>query len=101
MVACSACGLYYWPSNQEEHDAVCRPPEIHLNQPEIKIPIFDIAKKHGLEIREVLAIARELGITAAKVASSSLDCRAGRQLEEQIIARKTNQELRKRHYVKS
>ena len=37
------------------------------------VRIYDIAKKLGIESKEVLAKAKELGITAAKVPSSSLD----------------------------
>ena len=37
------------------------------------VRIYDIAKKLGLESKEVLAKAKELGITAARVPSSSLD----------------------------
>lgn len=91
MVACSACGQNYWPNEREEHVAVCCPPEIHLNQPATRsagiIRIYDIAKRHGLENKEVLAIARELGIASAKSPSSSLDSRIGSYLEEHIIAR--------------
>jgi translation initiation factor IF-2 len=37
------------------------------------VRIYDIAKKLGIESKEVLAKAKELGIAAAKVPSSSLD----------------------------
>src|SRR3954465_13817972 len=37
------------------------------------VRIYDIAKKLGLESKKVLAKAKELGITAARVPSSSLD----------------------------
>src|SRR5437588_11875171 len=37
------------------------------------VRIYDISKKLGLENKEVLAKAKSLGITAAKVPSSSLD----------------------------
>src|SRR5687768_6498226 len=37
------------------------------------VRIYDIAKKLGVESKEVLAKAKELGIAAAKVPSSSLD----------------------------
>jgi translation initiation factor IF-2 len=37
------------------------------------VRIYDIAKKLGIESKEVLAKAKELGITAARVPSSSLD----------------------------
>src|SRR5260370_9823007 len=37
------------------------------------VRIYDIAKKLGIENKEVLAKAKELGIMAARVPSSSLD----------------------------
>ena len=37
------------------------------------VRIYDIAKKLGIESKAVLARAKALGITAAKVPSSSLD----------------------------
>ena len=37
------------------------------------VRIYDIAKKLGIESKEVLAKAKALGITTAKVPSSSLD----------------------------
>src|SRR5581483_552423 len=37
------------------------------------VRIYDISKQLGLENKEVLAKAKELGITAARVPSSSLD----------------------------
>src|SRR5438445_4620380 len=37
------------------------------------VRIYDIAKKLGMENKEVLAKAKELGITGARVPSSSLD----------------------------
>ena len=37
------------------------------------VRIYDIAKKLGIESKDVLVKARELGITGAKVPSSSLD----------------------------
>jgi translation initiation factor IF-2 len=52
------------------------------------VRIYDIAKKLGLESKEVLAKARELSIAAAKVPSSSLDKISAEWLEEEII--KTN-----------
>ena len=36
------------------------------------VRIYDIAKKLGIESKEVLVKAKELGITTAKVPSSSL-----------------------------
>ena len=49
------------------------------------VRIFDIAKKLGLESKEVLLKAKELGIAAAKVPSSSLDKISAEWLEEEII----------------
>ena len=50
------------------------------------VRIYDISKKLGLENKEVLAKAKELGIAAARVASSSLDKITAEYLEEQLIA---------------
>ncbi len=47
------------------------------------VRIYDIAKKLGLESKEVLAKAKELGISTAKVPSSSLDKITAEYLEEQ------------------
>src|SRR6187455_2204312 len=47
------------------------------------VRIYEISKKLGLENKEVLAKAKELGI-AAKVASSSLDKITAQYLEEQL-----------------
>jgi hypothetical protein len=41
------------------------------------VRIHDIAKKLGIESKQVLAKAKELGMEAAKVASSTLDARTG------------------------
>ncbi len=49
------------------------------------VRIYDISKKLGLENKEVLAKAKELGIAAAKVASSSLDKISDEWLEEEIV----------------
>ena len=49
------------------------------------VRIYDIAKKLGLENKEILTKAKELGIAAAKVASSSLDKISAEWLEEEII----------------
>src|SRR6516165_9884493 len=49
------------------------------------VRIYDIAKKLGLENKEVLAKAKELSIAAAKVPSSSLDKISAEWLEEEII----------------
>src|SRR5436190_5094725 len=48
------------------------------------VRIYDIAKKLGLESKEVIARAKALGITAAKVPSSSLDKITAEYLEEQL-----------------
>jgi translation initiation factor IF-2 len=55
------------------------------------VRIYDIAKKLGLESKEVLVKARELSIAAAKVPSSSLDKISAEWLEEEII--KSNPEV--------
>ena len=47
------------------------------------VRIYEIAKKLGIENKEVLAKAKELGI-AAKVASSSLDKITAEFLEEKL-----------------
>src|SRR6516162_5229935 len=48
------------------------------------VRIYDISKKLGLENKEVLAKAKELGIVGARVASSSLDKITAEYLEEQL-----------------
>src|SRR5881396_3859453 len=48
------------------------------------VRIYDIAKKLGIESKEVLAKAKELGITGAKVPSSSLDKITAQYLEEKL-----------------
>src|ERR1051325_2068997 len=48
------------------------------------VRIYDLAKKLGLESKEVLAKAKTLGIAAAKVPSSSLDKITAEYLEEQL-----------------
>jgi translation initiation factor IF-2 len=48
------------------------------------VRIYDISKKLGLENKEVLCKAKELGIAAARVASSSLDKITAEYLEEQL-----------------
>jgi translation initiation factor IF-2 len=55
------------------------------------VRIYDIAKKLGLESKEVLVKAKELSIAAAKVPSSSLDKISAEWLEEEII--KSNPEV--------
>ena len=52
------------------------------------VRIYDIAKKLGIESKEVLVKAKELGITAAKVPSSSLDKITAEFLEQQFSALK-------------
>ncbi|TAL03725.1 MAG: translation initiation factor IF-2, partial [Verrucomicrobia bacterium] len=49
------------------------------------VRIYDISKKLGLENKEVLVKAKELGIAAAKVPSSSLDKITAEYLEEEIL----------------
>jgi hypothetical protein len=49
------------------------------------IRIYDVAKKLGLDNKVVLAKAKALGLTAARVASSSLDRITAEYLELQII----------------
>src|SRR5579864_3116588 len=53
------------------------------------VRIYDISKKLGLENKEVLAKARELGIVAAKVASSSLDKITAEYLEHELTGGKS------------
>jgi len=49
------------------------------------VRIYDISKKLHLENKEVLAKAKELGLAAAKVASSSLDKITAEYLEQQLV----------------
>ena len=49
------------------------------------VRVYDIAKKLGLESKEILVKAREMGIAAARVPSSSLDKISAEWLEEEII----------------
>jgi hypothetical protein len=49
------------------------------------VRIYDISKKLGLEVKVVLAQAKALGISAAKVPSSSLDKITGGWLEEELL----------------
>src|ERR1017187_9232905 len=49
------------------------------------VRIYDISKKLGLENKDVLAKAKALGLTAARVASSSLDKITAEYLELEII----------------
>src|SRR5512133_241736 len=48
------------------------------------VRIYEISKKLHLENKEVLAKAKELGLTAARVASSSLDKITAEYLEQQL-----------------
>src|SRR6195256_2387774 len=48
------------------------------------VRIYDISKKLGLENKEVLTKAKELGIAAARVPSSSLDKITAEYLEEKL-----------------
>src|SRR5947207_808020 len=48
------------------------------------VRIYDLAKRLGIESKEVLAKAKELGIAAAKVPSSSLDKITAEYLESQF-----------------
>src|SRR5262249_48570009 len=56
------------------------------------VRIYDIAKKLGVESKEVLAKAKELGITAARVPSSSLDKITAEYLEQHLESRKPQNE---------
>ena len=49
------------------------------------VRIYDISKKLHLENKQVLAKAKELGLTAARVASSSLDKITAEYLELEIL----------------
>jgi len=49
------------------------------------VRIYDIAKKLGLESKEIITKAKLLGIAAAKVPSSSLDKISAEWLEEELI----------------
>jgi translation initiation factor IF-2 len=49
------------------------------------VRIYDIAKKLGLENKDILTKAKQLGIAAAKVPSSSLDKISAEWLEEELI----------------
>ena len=46
------------------------------------VRIYDISKKLGLENKDILSMAKELGISAAKVPSSSLDKITAEYLED-------------------
>src|SRR5580658_7639119 len=49
------------------------------------VRVYDIAKKLGLENKEILAKAKEMGIAAAKVPSSSLDKITAEWLEDELL----------------
>jgi translation initiation factor IF-2 len=49
------------------------------------VRIYDISKKFGLENKVVLAKAKALGLTAARVASSTLDKITAEYLEQEIV----------------
>ncbi len=49
------------------------------------VRIYDIAKKYGLENKQILEKAKALGIAAAKVPSSSLDKISAGWLEEELV----------------
>jgi translation initiation factor IF-2 len=49
------------------------------------VRIYDISKKLGLENKDVLAKAKALGLSAARVASSSLDKITAEYLEQQLV----------------
>src|SRR5437867_12418217 len=49
------------------------------------VRIYEMSKKLGLENRDILALAEELGISEAKVASSCLDKVTAARLEEECL----------------
>ncbi|HXT13860.1 MAG TPA: translation initiation factor IF-2 [Candidatus Angelobacter sp.] len=49
------------------------------------VRIYDISKKLGLENKDIISKAKSLGITAAKVASSSLDKISAEYLENELL----------------
>ena len=49
------------------------------------VRIYDIAKKYGLENKEILTKAKSLGITAAKVPSSAMDKISAEYLEVELL----------------
>src|SRR6266545_56484 len=55
------------------------------------VRIYDISKRLGLDNKEVLSKAKELGIAAARVASSSLDKITAEYLED--LLRKEHPEI--------
>ena len=58
------------------------------------VRIYDIAKRLGLPNKVVLEKAKELGITAARAASCSLDKITAEFLEQQLVPRKRNLQWR-------
>ena len=46
--------------------------------------VYDISKKLGLEPKTVIAQAKKMGITSAKIASSALDDLSAERLEEAL-----------------
>ena len=48
------------------------------------VRIYDISKKLGLTSKDVIAMAKELGIVGARVASSSLDKITAEYLEDKL-----------------
>ena len=53
------------------------------------VRIYDIAKKLGIESKDVISRAKELGIAAARVPSSSLDKITAEYLESHLTPAKT------------
>ncbi|HMJ89868.1 MAG TPA: translation initiation factor IF-2 [Candidatus Acidoferrum sp.] len=53
------------------------------------VRIYEIAKKLGIESKEVISKAKELGIAAARVPSSSLDKITAEYLEEKLGGKRT------------
>jgi predicted ATPase len=49
------------------------------------VRIYDISKKLGIEVKVILAQAKAMGISAAKVPSSSLDKITAEWLEEELV----------------
>src|ERR1700744_5913053 len=49
------------------------------------VRFYDISKKLGLENKDIISKAKALGITAAKVASSSLDKISAEYLENELL----------------
>jgi hypothetical protein len=49
------------------------------------VRIYDISKKLGLEVKEIIAKAKQMGVAAARVPSSSLDKISAEWLEEELL----------------